>query len=204
MKDGALELNCSPTILKDQFDDAKILIKEATKLYNKVNESSQGNELTQVNEKYEVVVHVSFNQMKRSIAPVLEKIFCLSKSSLTEKEADSKTQIKLPKLELDKFCGDLRAYPAWKSTFQEHISPQYSVPQQILALKNYLSVKIKEEIKNYNSVEMMWHYLDRKYGDERKLLDAVFNDLKSLSQCSDSDGKKTVKLIETVLKKRYV
>ena len=58
------------------------------------------------------------------------------------KESSGSSSIRPPKLEFDKFCGDMRKYPSFKRDFLKHIKPRYSGGEEAFVLKSYLDGEI--------------------------------------------------------------
>ena len=84
LKETSENPECSPSSLKDQFDDAKVLIKETTKVFNKTIENCSEEERRQIKERFDSVVVSSFNQIRQIVTPIIEKVFCVSRSSLND------------------------------------------------------------------------------------------------------------------------
>ena len=83
---------------------------------------------------------------------------------------------------------------------QPYISPKYLKKEQILVLKSHLADKVKEDIKNFSKIEEIWDYLDNKYGNNRKIIDSVMNDISKLTKCSDDKQMGIVEFINTIEK----
>ena len=80
--------------------------------------------------------------------------------------------IRLEKLKFEIFDGNRRHYSRFKEGFNKHIKPMYSKEEESFALLSYLVPSVKEEVTYLGEdIEKIWDRLDRKYGDENKLID---------------------------------
>ena len=55
-------------------------------------------------------------------------------------------------------------------------------------------------IKNFSDINEIWEYLDNKYGNSRKIIDMVMNDITKLTKCSDDKQTEIVAFINTIEK----
>ena len=106
--------------------------------------------------------------------------------------------LKLERIKLAPFDGNIRKYPEFKSTFTKHVEPQYSTDQQALVLRNNLTETVREEVANAgDDYEKLWERLDQKYGNVSKLVDAILYQIKSLPSVI-VDAASTLKMIGVV------
>ena len=134
------------------------------------------------------------------------KIFC-SKHNQTQvgvKEDSEKGKgAQLKKMKFDTFKGDIRKYPCFKREFQKHIRPHYSLEKEAFVLKSYLDSEIKEDVLAAgDDAEEIWKRLDKKYGDEGKLVDSFMKDVKQIKECDDSSPEGIIKMI-LVIERAY-
>ena len=114
------------------------------------------------------------------------------------KGADKQSGLKLERLRLDKFDGNLRKYPAFREGFKKYIEPMCPESQTAFMLRAHLEEVVKEEVANIEDDEtLLWQRLDAKYGNLRKYTDAVLADLAKISK---GDSKAALHLINTVEK----
>ena len=125
----------------------------------------------------------------------------------TEKEASTSHDkpgagsagIRLEKVKFDPFRGNLRKYPRFKEEFLKHIKPLYKPSEEAFVLRSYLSDEIKEEIEGLGEdTERIWKRLDKKYGDQGKLVDAIMSEIKKLGKSVDEDPKGTIEMINII------
>ena len=115
-----------------------------------------------------------------------------------ESSAAEQSGLKLPRLELDKFDGNLRKYPAFRECFMKNIAPMCQKSQLGFVLRAHLGEAVKEEVANIeDDMTLLLQRLDAKYGNLRKYTDAVLADLAKISK---GDSKAALHLINTVEK----
>ena len=109
-----------------------------------------------------------------------------------------KTQIQFERVKLDKFCGSIRKYPAWKERTDFYIKSKCPKSEQAFMLRSLLEPAVREEVENVeDDLELLWQRLDGKYGNVRKYVDLVLEDL---SKVPKGDGSATLVMINTVEK----
>ena len=110
--------------------------------------------------------------------------------------------IKIEKLKIEQFDGELRAYPQFKRNFEKFIVPNLQHGEVAFVLKNYLSKDVRRDVDMLDDQEEVWKRLDNKYGNRRKLVDSILTDIKQLKMCNDDQPLKTLAMIE-VIEKAY-
>ena len=112
--------------------------------------------------------------------------------------AEKKGGVKLERLKLEKFDGNLRKYPAFKDSFKRYIEPMCPKSQLAFMIRSHLEEPVKEEVANVEDDHtLLWDRLDAKYGNLRKYTDAVLADLTKISK---GDSRAALHLINTVEK----
>ena len=113
-------------------------------------------------------------------------------------EVSSLTNVRLERIQLEKFDGDIRKYPKFKDNFEQYIKPLCRHDQLPFVLRSYLDEDVREDVDNLDdNLETLWNRLDKKYGNSGKLVDAILADLSKLPR---GDGKNTLQMIKTVEK----
>ena len=81
----------------------------------------------------------------------------------------------------------------------KHIKPLYKPSEEAFALRSYLSDEIKEEIEGLGEdIDRIWKRLDKKYGDQGKLVDAIMSEIEKLRKSVDQDPKGTLEMINNI------
>jgi hypothetical protein len=86
-------------------------------------------------------------------------------SPTTTNAAEKKGGVKLERLKLEKFDGNLRKYPAFKDSCKKYIEPMCPKSQLAFMLRSHLEEPVKEEVANIEDDHtLLWNRLDAKYG----------------------------------------
>ena len=73
--------------------------------------------------------------------------------------------IKVEKLKIEQFDGELRAYPQFKRNLEKFIVPNLQHGEVAFVLKYYLSKDIRRDFDMLDEQEEVWKRLDNKYGN---------------------------------------
>lgn len=107
--------------------------------------------------------------------------------------------LKLQRMPLPKFDGEIREYPRFKSDFRTQVVPSISNEQQMYVLKSCLTGTPLELVKNVDhNVQEMWKRLDDRYGEPSKLVDVIMYDIKKMKSLKDNEDAKFIKLVDTI------
>ena len=83
----------------------------------------------------------------------------------------------------------------------KHIKPLYKSSDEAFVLRSYLHDNVKLEIENLgDDVNQIWCRLDQKFGSQRKLIDAIVNDIKQLRVGEQDSPEGALKMISIVEK----
>ncbi len=197
--------------LQERWKAAKESKENLSRMFSTIVGQTSNDDMTALRTRYEEKVTRPFTNTQDKVMEVLEKSGVFkSKVSLPRSEVEegrterrsgsASSTLKMQKIDFDQFKGDMRGYPNWKTQFKAHISPKYLEEEQILVLKSHLADEVKEDIRNFSKVEEIWEYLDNKYGNSRKIIDMVMNDITKLTKCSDEKQTEIVAFINTIEK----
>ena len=104
-------------------------------------------------------------------------------SSLTiKKESKKRSGIRLERIKMPTFAGNIRDYPSFKTDFIRQVLPDFKNDEHAAAytLKSCLSGVPLSIIRNVDDdLAEMWKRLDDKYGKPSKFTDAIMNDIKN-------------------------
>ena len=101
------------------------------------------------------------------------------------------------KIKFDPLKGDLRKYPKFKEEFLKHIEPLYKPSKEAFVLRHYLSDEVRNEVEGLGeNIKQIWERLDKKNGDEGKLVDALMSEIKKLKTSVDADPKGMLEMIK--------
>ena len=120
---------------------------------------------------------------------------------IDEHDRNKDSLVKLKRFEMWKFNGDVRKYGQWKRDFVTHVRPALGVNQEVLALKSCVEANVMNEFDMLGDDSVkVWARLDEKYGNKRKLIELIVNEIKCLQPLNNT--MKTVEMIDTVLRAR--
>ena len=108
--------------------------------------------------------------------------------------------LKMERMKMPTFSGNIRDYPRFKSEFQKHVAPlTTSEDAAAYLLKSCLEKEALEVVKNVNDdLSKMWERLDDRYGRSSKLVDAIMNEIKQLKVVPDRRSAEFIDLVNTV------
>ena len=108
-------------------------------------------------------------------------------------------EIKLPRIPLPVFDGNVKDFPRFKADFTKYVRPRLNKSIVAYVLKSCLTGQPLEVVKNLaDEEEVIWSRLDEKYGQPSKLLDSVLFELRSMKQLRDNDTDGIEKLATLV------
>ena len=86
------------------------------------------------------------------------------------------------------FYGNARRYTTWKLDFERYIKPFCSTQQLPLIIKQYLSKSVRKDVENLSEAIDIWARLDKKYGSNQNVLDAIMQEIRCLSVKENDDN----------------
>ena len=119
------------------------------------------------------------------VTVALKKLSCSATgaptaASLLNSNRKSPCTIKLEKVKFEKFDGNIRSYPRFKSDFLKYIAPQYDAEIQPLMLRSLLPQKVAELVRSCkDDLEDHFRVLDYKFGDQGKMSDSILHEIRS-------------------------
>ena len=137
-------------------------------------------------------------QMSINAAKFIEKIVPDNASN----NKQNFMELKLERMKMPSFSGEIRDYPRFKSDFKKHVMPSLkSKESSAYVLKSCLSAEPLSVVKNVDEdIDDMWERLDDKYGRISKLIDAIIFDIEQLRSVPDGDNKKFMEFVDTIEK----
>ena len=115
----------------------------------------------------------------------------------TTKENHAMSELRVRPLETPHFSGNIRQYSSFKQDFQRLIARQYG--RDPFALRQCLSGEALQIIRGVeNNYDEMFRRLDDKFGEPRKIVDAVILDIKRLKPVSEGDHASFIHLVDVI------
>ena len=126
-----------------------------------------------------------------------EEIHAAQLNTNTTAPNSTNNLIRVEKMKFAAFDGNIRKYPKFKEEFETHIKPTCRESQQAFVLKSFLCDELKEEIDCIgNDIDEIWERLDRRFGNESRLVDTILSDIKAIKYCENEEL--TLKMIKTI------
>ena len=120
------------------------------------------------------------------------------KGTARDAQPKPKSSIKIEHLKFKSFDGDLRNFPRFKEEFNTRIKPMCSETQLPLVLKSYLVETAREDVENIgDNMADIWERLDKKYGDQGRLIDTILAEVKGIRSCKNDD-QATLNMVKVV------
>tara|TARA_B110001454_G_scaffold196478_1_gene199376 strand:- start:542 stop:6220 length:5679 start_codon:yes stop_codon:yes gene_type:complete len=122
-----------------------------------------------------------------------------SHNQSTEKKS-SGLELKLERMKLPSFSGDVREFPRFKQEFGKFVKPLLKEEDEaIYILKKCLANEALDQVKNVDSsLDEMWKRLEEKFGRTSTIVRHILVDIKSISTVAEGENAKFVKLVNTV------
>ena len=87
----------------------------------------------------------------------------------------------------------MRRYPRFKEDFNNHIKPLCDVKQLPFVIKSHLCQELRDDMDSLgddmhslgDDINDIWARLDRKCGDQSRLIDVILSDVKNIDYCGD-------------------
>ena len=118
-----------------------------------------------------------------------------------QKSSSSAFEIKLNRITLPTFEGDIREYARFKSEYMKIVKPAVrSNDDAVYILKNEcLKKDAKEHVQNIDDdLEEIWRRLEDRFGRPELAARAFLSDMKQITPVAEGDTTKFIKLVDTV------
>jgi hypothetical protein len=141
---------------------------------------------------------------------------CLNANIAADKEVENKrgkveaankeekkgaSNLKIDKIKLPLFSGEIRDYPQFYKDFTTVVMPEIKEKSAPYVLKSCLKDEALDVVKNIDDdIGKMWERLEECFGGISKLTDAVMYDIKMLKPVTDGEDKKFVALVNCIEK----
>ena len=183
--------------LKTNYDCAQKAHDSYVVLLGTENIAQEDNWIEELSTKYyEIEVHYDNYIDKRTSIKSEENVIDNPKAEAVVNK--SKPTIQLERMKFKEFNGDIRRYPRFKEDFDTHIKPLCDVKQLPFVLKSYLCQELSDDVDSLgDNINEIWARLDRRFGNQSRLIDVILSDVKNIDYCGDND-ELTLKMIKTI------
>ena len=107
--------------------------------------------------------------------------------------------LKLAKVKLPHFDGELRHYPQFKRHFNKQVITQIRAMDAAYVLRSCLGKEPESLVKSIdNDVQEMWRRPDEKYGDPAKIADVIIDSIRRFRTLKEGEDKRFIELVTIV------
>ena len=182
------EMICNPKATLQTLSDFNTDLK---KQLNRLRES-QREVILCGGEVDSAEIESNYTKTSITIGSRIEELSNLSKNK-------DKTQLKLDRIKLPTFSGQIREFPRFKNDFQKQVMPTIEHEAVPYVLKSCLSGDALNVIKNVDDdAGSMWERLNERYGRPSKVTDAIMWDIKKMRQINEGDDKRFSEMVDLV------
>ena len=112
-----------------------------------------------------------------------------------------KRPIRLEKMPLPKFDGQLRNYPQFKKDFNELVLPNINPKEAAFTLRNCVPSHVNEFLSCCNDdISEMLQRLDVKFGDPCKIIESIVSEIHKFKKMEAEDTKRVIQFVNTLEK----
>ena len=117
----------------------------------------------------------------------------------SERRKQESCGIRMEKVKLPTFDGNLRNYARFKSDFQKQVQPNLSKDAAPYTLRSCLAKEPLNVVKSVDDdLEKMWERLDEKYADPAKITDVIINTIQNFKTIKENDNKKFIEFVNVI------
>ena len=109
-------------------------------------------------------------------------------------------ELKLERMKLPKFDGDIRNYPRFKADFKGRVMPDMKNDEMAAyVLKSCLIEPVDRIVRNVDDdLNLMWDRLDEKFGRPSKLAEVIMQDIKNIKKIQEGDHQAFVETVDLI------
>ena len=184
-----------PNKIKRRYEDVKRQFQVSQEAHEKyIRTIENGEEFDgEQEDKWIGDVPKRFYKLEEQMDSVLDDLSEKSRRHKDEKPKislvpEESKNVQLERMKFQNFNGDIRKYPKFRDEFIRYIEPLCKREQMPFVLKSYLTEEVRDEVENVGEdIEAIWRRLDKKYGNEDKLIDKILSDVKGLPHNDNDD-----------------
>ena len=196
-------------LVQAQLDEIEMFLGSQTKSWNILKDlyADDANEMNGIAMKETTVrTHIAD---ARSKAAAFVKKFTPSdvnddsssiRSRSTSASSHSSSALRLQKVSLPSFSGDVRAYAHFKGNFLKIVKPRYPDDADLVYVlkQQCLTGDAKTLVENIEKIDDIWERLNDKYGHEIDIVNMVLADVKQLTINNKDQQQGLVNLVNAV------
>ena len=121
--------------------------------------------------------------------------------SITKMEKEEKRDIglKMERLKMPSFDGDIRRYSKFKSDFMKQVEVRVKSSDNLsYILKSCLSGSALLSVESIDNYSETWERLDKRYGQPSFLIDIIMNEIKDIHSVMENDSEGFIKFVNVI------
>lgn len=144
-----------------------------------------------------LVVQKRYSQVADEIESIIAKKI---KPETCGKNLETKmSNLRLEKIKMPKFDGELREYPRFRKDFEVQVMPSLNSSTAPYTLRSCLGKEPLAVVKGVDDdIEEMWKRLDEKYGDPAKIADVIIDSVQQVKTIKEGENKRFIEFVEIV------
>ena len=179
-------------VIRDKFEDIREAYKEIDKLNDRL--------LTVINKTASHAVMDSLldecDAYMKDIDSTLDQIRVTYACHMSD-SSSKRSEVHVKPLETPRFSGNIREYSSFRQDFNRLMTQNYG--KDAYVLRSCLIGSALETVKGVeDNFDEMFYRLDTTYGDPRKFVDVVVQELKSIRPIPDGDSKKFIDMANVI------
>ena len=197
-------------LVQAQLEEIDVLLDSQNKSWNtlKALNHSKADELAAVFlSENTLKTHITESRskaiafVKKNTTPVVNDDASSVTSDSTSTRSDRQSSaLRLQKVNLPSFSGDIRSYARFKGNFQKVVQPQYADETHLIYVlkEQCLKGNAKKVIENVEVMKEIWERLDDKYGHGIDIVNLVLKDVKQVTVDKKDTEQGIVNLVDTI------
>ena len=191
-----------PKLMKEEMrviQSMEKAIKESFKQKLNSSKDDEQDDVLQERMDFELAFNPKFLELKTFVVNNCEET---DKHEMRTSSMDSNNDVlRIKKVEVPTFDGELRAYPMFKRDFDRVVMKpgKYDEDSVSHILRNQcLLGEPKTLVKNVDRLEQIWKILDSRYEDKAEVIDQIQKQIDQLRFLEDGDYAGVVKLVDVL------
>ena len=136
-----------------------------------------------------------YNKFERINKTVDDYLYALK----AEKGFVKGTSMRMAKIPLPTFNGNIRNYPRFIKDFKDMVLPNVKAIEAAFTLRQCLSDSIRTELSFCDdNVNDILSRLDEKYANPAKLVDCIITEIQRFRKLDDDDRKRFISFVDTI------
>lgn len=138
-------------------------------------------------------IYILYKELNNKVYKYIEAV------TEMEKEAKRDIGLKMERLKMPSFDGDIRKYSKFKSDFMKQVEVQVkSSDNLVYILRSCLSGSALLAVESIDNYSEIWERLDKRYGQPSFLIDIIMNEIKEIPSVMENDSKGFIQFVNII------